>query len=122
MGYIYLAHPFSSKNKSIQFYRYQIASAACAHFKNLGQVVYAPIVMWYDVGRNHDLPTDYRTWEHDNETMLRNASLLRILDLPGLDQSKGTAFEIMVANKYGVPIEVYHPGEIETYQRLSGFL
>lgn len=115
-GYVYLAHPFTDKNGAIVHYRYQIAMNAVAHFMERGEVVFSPIVHSFECAKKYQLPTEYRFWEHQNETMLKNASLLRILDLPGLEQSKGTAFEIMVANKYGIPIEVYHPGELETYR------
>ena len=84
-----------------------------------GEVVFSPIVHSHECANRYDLPTDYRFWEHQNESMLSKASLLRILDLPGLEQSKGTAFEIMVANKYGVPIEVYDPSELQTYRNYT---
>lgn len=114
-GLIYIANPYSHSNGATVHARYQVVLEACAFFKNLGHCVYSPIMHWHECAKVHEMPTDYRSWEHDNEIMLRKSDLLRILDLPGINESKGTAREICWANQWGIPIEVYDPSGFEAF-------
>lgn len=114
--FVYVAGPYSHKNGAVMYARYQVHEEAAAQLIVRGESPFSPIVHWHHAAPAHSLPTEYRFWEHYNETMLSNAGLLWVIDLPGLNVSKGTAHEIMVANKLEIPIHIHDPNEYESYR------
>lgn len=116
MSYIYLAGPYSHPNGAVMHARFCVHQEAAVWAFNRGDTVFSPIVHWHEAAQRYNLETHYRRWEKDNLAMLEGAALLRVIELPGLEQSKGTAAEMGWAAMRQIPVEIWSPSELKSYQ------
>lgn len=123
---IYLASPYSHRNPLIQSFRAKCARDALVYLTERGMHVYSPIATWHPIthGPKYDRPsfgTDERFWRAHNETFLRNSSELRVLELPGVDESDGVRHEIAYAMVWGIPIwRGLEPPDSLAWRHLNG--
>ncbi len=101
---IYLASPYTHKDKATEEGRYHAAMAACASYAENGEHVYSPIVHWHNIANLYDLPTDAKFWHDHNMHMLAKADSLHILNIDGYLRSKGIQAEISEAKRLGIPV------------------
>lgn len=103
-GYTYLASPYSHPDPAVREERFQAVCLVAAHLMSLGQVVFSPIAHSHPIALAGELPGDWEYWKSAAETMIRNAEELKVVMLPGWDESKGVAAEIEMAENLGIPI------------------
>lgn len=108
---IYLASPYSVGNASPAELeqRFEAACAAVGHLMLEGEVVYSPIVHCHPIAVRYSLPRDWEFWHKFDREMLRGAHELRILKLPGWEESKGIAAEKQIAFEFYLPITYMDP-------------
>lgn len=103
-GYHYLAAPYASRHAATRALRVQLATTHAAYLMARGLVVYSPITHGEALVR-HGLPRgDWRFWAHPSQTMLMRAEMLRVLMLPGYQQSRGVQAEIGWALEMAIPV------------------
>lgn len=114
MSFIYLAQPYSHKDGQVQAARFKIAEYMFAHYSDLGEIIYAPIVSCHRVSQLYNLPTTADFWEKQNTAFLEKAEAIRVLEMPGWEKSKGLAYEMMwwQSNRPYVPIQLVSWKEI----------
>lgn len=103
MPFIYLASPYTAKSGLLMHQRYLEILEVAAHFHRHGITVFAPIVHNHDMAKRHRLPKASDFWEKHNENMLREASIMYVVEMDGWDKSVGIAKEIKLCQKYEIP-------------------
>lgn len=96
----YLASPYSADPESL----HAEALRATARLIAEGHVIFSPIVHCHPLAQAAELPRDFLFWKHYNFGMLRNASELWVLTLPGWNTSRGVAGEIEFARLCRIPV------------------
>lgn len=105
-GYIYLAQPYSHEDDLIIQHRVNEAFKATARLMAQGKVVFSPIVHTHELSQYvpQRLAQSHAFWMEQDIAILRHASELYVLMLPGWLQSKGVAEELEIAHICGIPI------------------
>lgn len=114
MSYVYLASPYSHPLEDIRIKRFNATAAAVGQMmEQYGQTIYSPIVHYHSVYPYLiGAPTTADFWWPHNRNMLRHASFLRVLQLPGWQKSDGIKREINFARKHlDLMIEYIWPDE-----------
>ncbi|MFQ5742005.1 MAG: DUF1937 family protein [Acidobacteriota bacterium] len=104
MSYIYLASPYSANTQQKMDERYKIAQECVGEFTRGGVVMLSPVLHCHDLARRYELRTDYAFWRQLNEALIRAASELWVLCLPGWEDSLGVSSEIKFAKTLHKPI------------------
>jgi hypothetical protein len=112
-GFTYLACPYSHPEQEVRDWRVQQVLKATANLMNDGWLVFSPIGHTYqlepllkpELGQSHDF------WMKQDIALLRHASSLTVLMLPGWLQSTGVDEEIHIAKMCNIPI-FYISGEV----------
>lgn len=96
MTMIYLASPYSHKQKNIKSYRYYMTLEAVAMLSKNHPTwfIYSPIVHFHNVASDYDMPTDAAYWWNVNEIAMEKSSEIFVLTLPGWEESLGVRVEI----------------------------
>jgi len=118
IGYIYLASPYSHKDKEMLQLRYEQVRSAVAFLFHLEVAVFSPIVHCHDLTKQCDLPKDAKFWEFYTEAMLQGARELWLLLLDGWKESKGMQGERDIAIEIGIPYRQVKPG-VEDLRELA---
>jgi len=118
IGYIYLASPYSHKDKGMLEIRYLRVMVAVAQLFQQKIAVFSPIVHCHELAKEHDLPTDADFWKFYNRTMLQGARELWLLLLDGWKESKGMKGERDMAIELGLPYRQVEPN-VETLRQLA---
>lgn len=96
---------------------------ACALFARQGDNVYSPIVHWHEVSREYDLPTDCHWWQKMNFDSFNRCDAMRVLTLPGWQDSVGVQQEMGWAE--GKPhflVEYYSPTNLDSFKHFERLL
>lgn len=93
MSIVYLAQPYTHKDPRVRAARFKIAEFMNAHYSNLGEVIYAPIVACHKMSNLYHLPTTADFWEKHNTAFLEASTSLRVLRMPGWIDSAGLKYE-----------------------------
>jgi len=102
---IYIASPYTGTTNEMHE-RYKHARAYVAKLCVDYVLCYSPIVHFHPVAVNHELPRDLNYWRAHNVAMLRRAEILHVLRLDGWDDSVGVAFEMNLAARLDLKIEL----------------
>ena len=102
---IYVASPYSDPSPVVREHRYECVSHFVGLGLKVGHIMYSPIVHCHEIALKQSLPTDAEFWGKYNFGMLRLASELLVLCLPGWEVSKGVAKEIKFAEVCGINVE-----------------
>ena len=102
---IYIASPYTHKNKKVMQQRYEEVVALCAYLAKEGHSVYSPIAHWHPIALLHDLPRDKAWWKVVDEDMIVIAKQLWVLMLDGWRASKGIAREILFAKNNAIRVK-----------------
>lgn len=101
---IYIASPYSHPDPAVREQRYEDVREYCALRITDGICVFSPIVYAHEMAKAHTMPTDAKTWERFNTTILRRCSQMIVLELSGWEESKGVRQEIIFANQLLIPV------------------
>ncbi len=110
--YHYLASPYSHVSPDTMEKRFQAAELATATFLLSDVAVYSPIVHCHQLGKMHNLPTDFKFWMRYNYRMLSPALSLIVLKISGWEESIGVQAEIEYAVTHGKPVRYADPGRL----------
>lgn len=102
---IYLASPYSHHDPVIIKTRFLLAEQCVVRLLQRGEVVFSPIVHCHELVHKYELPKDAKFWEAYDHSMLRLASFLYILKIPGWEQSRGVTLERELAERAYIPVQ-----------------
>ena len=96
---IYLAAPYTTKDKDILNARVKAINAHAAHLMRPGQghIVFSPISHSHYIAIENDLPTTFEFWQRQNREFIVWCDVVMVLRLNGWQESKGVADEIRYA-------------------------
>lgn len=106
---IYLASPFSSPDRQIEFERYRAALNYTHQQLAWGRIIFSPIVYCYPIAVNHGLPGDFKFWREFNFAVIERCDELRILRLDGWRESVGVQAEAEFAKSKNIPVHMVLP-------------
>lgn len=111
MSFVYLASPYTPHDGESREARMECACKAAAELMKQGHRVFAPIPHSHQIGYHlpEHLETDHAFWMDQDLAILRHASKLIVLCLPGWEKSKGVAQEIAAATAAHIPVEYMAP-------------
>jgi nucleoside 2-deoxyribosyltransferase len=104
---IYLAAPYSHKNKLWMHVRFELVNLAAMALIDLGYVVFSPISHSHPIASTAEEPGEtqnYSLWLGQDEHFMEWSDALVVLDLPGWRNSRGVLFELKWFTKRGKPI------------------
>lgn len=105
MKRIYLAVPYSDKEKEVREQRFLWVTQIANIKMRDGSLVYSPITHGHTIGEFGILPTDFSFWRvHCLSFLTFWAEELHVLTLPGWECSQGVTAEIQEAKLLGLPI------------------
>lgn len=114
---IYLASSYSHPDPLVRKTRFLLAEQVTAILTAKRIHVYSPIVHYHEMALKFSLPTDFDYWKGVNFDMIRRADELYVLDIEGVEQSKGVQAEINFAIQCGLLLhEVSVDGDIYAWQ------
>lgn len=120
MSFIYLASPYTHASSAKMYFRFRAVADQIVRMTRNGETVYSPIVAWHELARESGLPHDWQWWQHYNEAFINVCSFVRVLCLPGWEQSQGVDHEIRYAGQIGKLVEHYWPeGDDKGWQMIS---
>lgn len=109
-GFDYLASPYTHASPLEREHRYLAAAHALRQFLEAKIWIYSPIVHCHELAKVYIMPKEASFWKEYNFAMIRAGRRLRILRLPGWDNSVGVKEEIAYAIQLGKPL-IYHNPE-----------
>jgi hypothetical protein len=104
MSYIYIASPYSHPDPEVREWRFRSVCWYAGECLARGEDVFSPIAHTHPIAENHDLPAGWDFWKKIDTTMLRMARELRVLKLPGWEESVGVKEECVLATLLNLPI------------------
>lgn len=107
--FIYVASPYTSPKRTETEARYIAVRDYTAKLIQEGYPAFSPIVHCHELACFHNLPTDFEFWKKYNFAMLRGASELQVLALPGWEASIGVQGEIAFAEELNLPYYIFLP-------------
>lgn len=107
MSYIYLASPYSHTNPDVRQHRYEKILEYSVAFTKKGEVVFSPIVHSHPMSTQHGLSGNYSFWRNIDETFIKNSDYVRVMMMPGWDESQGIKEEIKYAVSIGKRVDYY---------------
>ena len=110
---IYLAVPYSHPSPAVRECRFELANLVAARLMREGLHVFSPISHTHPIALAGQLPTGYDFWEKYDRAFLEVARELRVIRIPGWEESKGVQSEMRVANELGIPIVFEEPTDDE---------
>ena len=101
---IYVASPYSHPDPKVQEHRYTMAETYVIAAIKQRLVVFSPIYYCHRLAVKFDLPGDAMFWKNFNNTMMRKADAVHVLQLVGWRESRGVQYEMMMAQELSIPI------------------
>lgn len=110
--FVYVASPYTSQNAAIIERRVLAVQQFCAELVDTGRTPYSPVVHFHYIYSALSVPRqDADFWQWHNRAMLRYASKLFVLMLPGHAESRGVQAEVAFARSLQIPIDWKFPSE-----------
>lgn len=106
---IYLAAPYSHKDKNIMIKRFWEINAVAARFMAAGLYVFSPISHTHPIAEAGTLPRGWEFWEGYDRVMISRCNNLHVLMLDGWKESTGVTAEIEIAKEFGMPVYYVTP-------------
>ena len=102
---IYIASPYSHGSFDVRTDRFESVCEYAGKLMRAGLVVYSPIAHSHPIARRCGLPTDWKYWEKFDHAMITRCTSMRVLMLPGWEESTGVTAEIQIAQALGLEVE-----------------
>jgi len=100
---IYIASPYTHKDKAIEEKRFVEVAKATAHFVKKGAMAFSPIVHGHSLVEFGGLDgMDEHNWLDYDFKFLEMSALLLVLAIDGWEESRGVRAEIAFAKRHGV--------------------
>lgn len=114
---IYVASPYSSPSSDLRHARYlAVRQVIAKHISSQPEALFSPILYTHELANEHDFHYDAKTWIRFNTDMLRKATQLWVVMLPGWVSSIGVTAEIALAKQLLIPITYFsEDGTIQNY-------
>lgn len=110
MNYIYLSSPYSHHDAEVREARFVAACRAAAKLIQEGLVIYSPIAHSHPIEVHGMKQIESSAfWKRQDVPMLRHASELLVLRLPGWEDSAGIKWEVEMANDLYLPVSYMDP-------------
>jgi hypothetical protein len=104
MKKIYLACPYSHKEKIVRQKRFLIINKIAADLMNAGNLVFSPISHTHPIALAGNLPLGWDFWHEYDKTFLEWCDEIYVAKLNGWETSVGVKAEIEIARKLCKPI------------------
>ncbi len=104
-GYVYLSSPYTHPDPAVRESRFKAACKAAAKLMVEGHAVFAPISHSHPIDLEFDVPKSGAFWKAQDIPLLRHASRMVVLQIPGWAESRGIAWELEMARSLNIPIE-----------------
>ncbi len=101
---IYLAVPYSSKDKEVVKYRVHEFCKKSGKFQTEGYTVLSALYNQLLLDHNIELPNSWEYWESTSKTLVSLCTELYVLTLEGWEDSTGVSEEIAFAKSLNIPI------------------
>lgn len=101
----YLAVPYSHPDAAVRESRFLAVNAEAAALMLSGENIFSPISHTHPIAQAGELPKGWEFWRKYDEVMLRCCTKIKVLCLPGWQESVGVTGEIEIAQSMGIPIE-----------------
>ena len=112
-GYSYLVSPYSHPDPAVRESRHTCACLACVSiYFRFGEVVYSPVTHWHMIAKEFHLDPTFSLWRRNSIEMLKHACIVRVLTLPGWQESVGVRDEIAEADQQGIPVRYHSLGQL----------
>jgi len=105
MSFIYVASPYSHNDRAVVNARHHLVLHYTTYLFHQKKLAFSPIVHCHPLAQHGGLPGDFLFWEQYNRAMISCCDLMHVLELPGVEVSKGVQAEISIAYKLDIPIE-----------------
>lgn len=104
---IYLACPYSHKERYIRVARWIAANQIAAKLMIAKQYVFSPISHTHPIEEASEgkLPMGWEFWEGFDRQYLSFCKKIVVLRIPGWEESKGVQAEIKIGIEMGIPVE-----------------
>ena len=114
MTFDYIASPYSHKDPNVRTQRYLEAMKYTAFLMQARIHCFSPIVHCHTMAELYSLPKTFEFWKDYDETMLSHANCMRLLMLPGWEDSIGIAEEMKICKESKKTILLISPIEYGT--------
>ena len=109
MKKIYLACPYSHKDKKVRQWRVEKVDKKAAELMMAGNLVFSPLSHSHPISEYCDVdPCDHDFWLRQDLWVLEICDEMHILCLPGWEKSKGIQTEIDYAKSKGIEVVWNH--------------
>ena len=100
---IYLASPYTHKDKRVMKLRFDQVTAIAAHLVREGYVVFSPITYGHTLCEFEDLPVEFEFWNDFCLKFLEKSDLFVRLEFDGWEESKGLKEEVKFCKENKIP-------------------
>lgn len=106
MSFDYLASPYTHPDPAVKAQRFHEACRVAGDLMKAGKLVFSPIAHSHVIEQHFadGKAEGMSFWLEQDFALLRHASRLLVLRLPGWEQSKGVKAEIEAAEAIGIPV------------------
>jgi len=101
---IYIASPYTHKDKTIQTKRFEDVCSFCAKLMSEGKHVFSPITHCHPIAECGGLPPDWSYWNKYCIKTLNACTVVYVLMLDGWEESTGVQKEIVIAREIGLGV------------------
>ena len=101
---VYLAAPYTHKDKNIVYERYKLVNKKTHELMCQGLSVFSPITMCHLIAEEFNLPSSFNYWKNYDLNFLSCCNTLYVLMLNGWEKSEGVAAEVAIATEMKIPI------------------
>lgn len=110
---IYLASPYTHKDKRVMKLRFDQVTAIAAHLVREGHVVFSPITYGHTLCEFEDLPVEFEFWNDFCLKFLEKSDLFVRLEFDGWEESKGLKEEVKFCKENKIPQYLIPPRDGE---------
>lgn len=100
---IYLASPYTHKDKRVMKLRFDQVTAIAAHLVKEGYIVFSPITYGHTLCEFEDLPVEFEFWNDFCLKFLEKSDLFVRLEFDGWEESKGLKEEVKFCKENKIP-------------------
>lgn len=119
--YVYLAHPYTDKDRAVMEARFQSANALAAQLMAGGLVVFSPISHSHPIAQVLQNADDGQFYGKQDAPFLDGAAMVVVALVDGWDASNGVKHEVGRAGELGLPVYFLDPSNTEVVARAPAY-